>query len=247
MLKNNVCIKHITGEHERYCRVNMLCLWQSLMTWRCARLWTAGLSGGLPAAPAAPASLKPPPRPPVMETRRRLSSAWSRTFARSCPALRPWSAASRAASAPSPPPATADPPHLARSTGLSRRRPPKAGRRRTRAGSRPMEVRWLHLVTLTQTKTSRSWRPVWTRWRTSWGKEARRLSARMESLPPGRGERFYIFPFYLESCHTFTENTSRSFFTWLENKKDKKKKNSNITYYYIWRNSLCEHIHDRIT
>lgn len=159
---------------------------QSLMTWRCALLWTVVPSGGLPATAAAPPSLKPPPRAPVMETSHP-SSASSRIFAPSCPALRRWSAASRAAFAPSPPPASADPPHLARSTGPSWRLPPRAGRRMTRAGSRPTEVLWLHLVTRTQTRACRSWCPAWTRWRTNWGKEARSPSARTERLPPGRG------------------------------------------------------------
>lgn len=161
-----------------------MCSWQSSMTWRCVRLWTVVPSGGLPAA-AAPPSLKPPPRVTT-----RLSSASWRTFAPSWPALRQWSAGSRAGFAPSPPPATTDPPHLARSTGPSRRlRPPRAGRRTTRAGSRLTEVLWLHPVTLTQTRACGSWCPAWTRWRTSWGKEAKSLSARTESQPPGRGER----------------------------------------------------------
>lgn len=147
------------------------------MTWRCVHLWTVVPSGGPPTA-AAPPSLKPPPRAPVMEMRCHLSSASSRTFAPSCPALREWSADSRAGFAPSPPPATADPPHPARSTGPSRPRPPRAGRRTTRAGSHPTEVLWLRHVTLTQTRACRSWCPAWTHWRTSWGKEAKSLSAR---------------------------------------------------------------------
>lgn len=164
------------------------------MTWRCARLWTAAPSGGLPTPPAptpaaAPPSLRPPPSPQRTETRRPPCSAWWRTSALSCPALRPWSAAYRAAFAPSPPPATTDPPHPVRWTGPSRRLPPRAGRRRTKAGSRLTEVRWLRLVILTQTRTCRSWCPAWTRWRISWGKEARRRSARRGSLPLGRGER----------------------------------------------------------
>lgn len=159
--------------------------WQSLMTWRCARCWTVVPSGGLPAA-AAPPSLNPPPRALVTETRCHLFSASLRTCVPSCPALREWSVGCRAASAPCPPPATVGRPHPARSTGRSR--PHRVGQRTMRAGNHLMEVHWLRPVTLTQTRVSRSWCPEWTLWRTSWGKEARSLWTKMESLPRGRGE-----------------------------------------------------------